>query len=354
MMGQEELGLFLQLLTDAGVQFWHNRGRLFYGPKGSLNDSEARTLAEHAGDVVQLLRRRPPAKLLPADLVAPCRPFRGGYAGCMVRRPWAYELAVVLPTFGPLDLLRASIACWRNQTVSPYLIVVQSGGSPAESAELEQLRDVDCEIHYLATHGWRHSSAPVAAALDLAFAVIQCNAALLTHVDVFPRHDRVIEELLPRLSASCPVVGYQMSKRIGSDEWARCVSHTLTLVDMVAMRRTRQTWSMLACLEQDDEVEKRFLGWPDTETWFGRGLRAAGIVPEFLGGESNASVYATDLIVHWRSAPSVRHYRPDQRELRHAGLSDWLARTEQLGRAAELPELVTAQAAGEESVKPLD
>lgn len=348
------LALLLQTLADRGVQVWQNRGRLYYAPRAKVDAADRALLTAAKDDLIAVLNRYHMQPLYPFGLVAPCPADAGSYAGALPRKPWDYEVAVLLPTFGRLDLVEAAVACWRNQTVSPYLIVVDTGGADQADEDgggggqadedggglvddLELLRSADCEIHYIAAHGWRHSSQPVAAALDLAFAVCQTPVALLTHVDVFPRRSTVLEELLPRLSPSCPVVGYQMSRRIGSEEWASCVSHTLTLCDMRVMRRARATWNLLAALEADGEVEERYLGWPDTETWFGRGLRAAGIVPEFLGAESNASCYATDLIVHWRSAPSIRHYYPDQAEQRHPGLARWLAATRRQGVAAELP-----------------
>jgi hypothetical protein len=325
-------------LRSWGVQLWHNRGRLYAGPLAKLGPDERALLAHHKDELIGYLKRFPMQPHYMAELVAPRPKDEGGWEGSMSRKPWHYEAAVILPHLGTRDLLDAAVCCWRHQTVSPYLIVVDTGTDGEQLADMQELRSYDLELHEIAAHGWRHSSAPVAAALDLAFAVCQQDRAILTHTDVFPRHDRVIEELLDRVTPSCPVVGYQMSKRQGSNEWLSCVSHTLTAVDMRVMRRERVSWNLLAVLEADNELEERYLGWPDTETQFGRSLRAAGIVPEFLGGESNAHVYQTDLIVHWRSATSVRHYLPHQVDERHPGLAAWLEATRDLGRAAPLPE----------------
>lgn len=327
----------LRRLGERGVQLWHNRGRLYCGPLDRVDAADRALLSVARDDLVALLRRCGDEYFHGGNPVAPAPIGQGSYAGRMVRKPWDYETCVILPHFGSVELLDVALRCWRDQTVSPYLIVIDTGGEDRDERGLMEFRNYDCEIHSIAAHGWRHSSQPVAAALDLGFAVAQTPAAVLTHTDVFPRHDRVIEELLTRLSCSCPVAGYQMSARIGSAEWAACVSHTLTVCDLRVMRAQRITWNLLAALEDDDEVEQRYLGWPDTETWFGRGLRAAGIVPEFLGSESNAPVYQTDLIVHWRSAPSIRYYAPAEARRRHPGLGVWLQHTRQLGHAAELP-----------------
>lgn len=326
-------------LGDRGVQLWHNRGRLFGAPWDSVRPDERRLLGQHTSEVISLLRGGITTLNVSGDPTAPRDPGEGSYGGVIPRKSWDYEVAVVLPTFGSLDLVKAAVACWRNQTVSPYLVVIDTGPPAAFPDSIEDLRTLDCEVHYVRAHAWRHSSSPVAAALDLAFAVCQCDRALLTHVDVFPKRDTVLEELLPRLSPSAPVVGYQMSRRIGSDEWMHCVSHTLTLVDMRVMRRQGIAWNLLAALEERGELDDRYLGWPDTETWFGRRLTAAGIVPEFLGSESNATMYENEYIVHWRSAPSVRHYLPEQSGRRHPGLDDWLSRTRAAAVAQPLPAL---------------
>lgn len=329
----QELIAYLRLL---GITVWHNRGGLFAGPLAKLDPDVRALLAHFKAELIFLLKRYPLKPERPTDLIAPLPPRDGSYEGRLVRRPWHYELAIVLPHIGPADVLETAITCWRHQTVSPYILVIDTGSTGADLADVLSLRSFDLEVHCVHSHGWRHSSQPVSAALDLAFAAIQQNRALLTHTDVYPRNFTLIEELLRRCNSKSPVVGYQMSKRVGSDEWQECVSHTLTMVDMLTMRRIRATWNLLASLEQDDEVEQRFLGWPDTETNFGRACRAAGIVPDFLGPESNAHVYQTDLIVHWRSVPSVRHYLPDQAEERHPGLAAWLKETRDLGHAAEL------------------
>lgn len=337
-----ELRDLLRQLRDRGVQLWHNRGRLMCAPMKEVKDHELRFLQEHRSLVLETLRRKgfesPPTE----KIVAPFPMGEGSYHGWMPRKPWDYELAVMIPVLDSADLVKAAVRCWRNQTVSPYLILIDTGSNADTGCDLDNLRSYDLEIHTIAAHGWRHSSAPVSAALDLAFAVCQTERLLLTHCDVFPKHDKVLEELVGLSDASKPVVGYQMSRRFGSDEWLQCVSHACTMLHMPTVRRSRLTWNLLTALESDDELNDRFLGWPDTETQFGRALKEEGIAPHFLGREPNLSVYEDERIVHWRSAPSVRHYLPKQRDLRHLGLEPWLALTTALGRAAPLPEFKPA------------
>lgn len=326
-------------LRDRRVQLWQNRGRLFASPWKEVTEAERQYLRENKAGVIDMLRREGHDSPRYAQLVAPLPMEEGSYAGWMPRKPWDYEVAVMIPTLGCYDLVKTAVACWRNQTVSPYFIIVDTGSSSDYEHDLEELRGFDVEIHSIAAHGYRHSSQPVSVAIDLAFALCQTNHMLLTHADVFPKTDRVLEHLLSIAGGGHPVVGYQMSQRIGSEEWRQNVSHTCTMLSMPTMRRQRLTWNLLTALEADNEVEQRYLGWPDTETQFGRSMKEAGITPHFLGTESNASVYETDLIVHWRSAPSVRHYLPQQRDLRHPGLEPWLAETMAMGRAAPLPQL---------------
>jgi hypothetical protein len=327
----------LRRLERRGVQLAHNRGKVIAAPFSRLSEAEVAFLREHKAHVIELLRREGFHPHDADQLVAPTDPKEGSYAGRMLRRPWNYEVTVMIPTLNCVALTAAAVPCWRNQTVAAYMMLVDTGSYSAALADLGEFRSYDVEIHHIAAHGWRHSSQPVSAALDLAFALCQTNHLLLTHADVFPRHDRVLETLIELCTRDRPVVGYQMSPRLGSEEWRQNVSHTCTMLHMPTIRAKRLTWNLLTALEADDELETRYLGWPDTETQFGRSMQQAGIVPTFLGGESNASVYETELIVHWRSAVSVQHYRPDQRDLRHPGLDSWLSETMARGCAAPLP-----------------
>lgn len=335
-------------LNGLGVQLWHNRGKLYVGPLERVGPDERAYLAHYKERVIDYLKQEPQVMVRGVDLVAPGEPGgKIGWEGRMSRKPWHYEVSVVLPSLGAIDLLHTALTCWRRQTVSPYVIVVDSGSCLQDRLQAEALRSLDCEVHSVAAHGWRHSSAPVSAALDLAFAVCQTDYALLTHTDVFPRSHHLLAELLQQLGPSCPVVAYAMSRRHGSAEWAQCPAHTLTLVDMRVMRSIRASWNLLAVLEADNELEERYLGWPDTETQFGRSLRAAGIVPHWLGRDLNAAVYVTPHYVHWRSATTVRQYLPEEQEQRHPGLAYWLRQTRELGVAAPLPASAEEQAAAE-------
>ena len=341
----KELRHTLRDLSLEGFQLWHNRGKLYAAPYSKLSPARQEYLKEHKDLIVETLRREGFPPRTEDALVAPLQVEDGSYAGGMPRKPWQYEVAVMIPNLGGTDLLKAAVSCWRNQTVSPYFLIVDTGSPLDPLIDLDEMRGFDAEIHFIRAHGWRHSSQPVSAAIDLAFALCQTDHMLLTHADVFPKTDGVLEHLLSIAQGGHPVVGYQMSKRHGSLEWLQNVSHTCTMLHMPTMRRERLTWNLLAALEADGELEERYLGWPDTETQFGRSMKAAGVTPYYLGGESNASVYETDLIVHWRSAPSVRHYLPEQRDLRHPGLDPWLAETMARGRAAPLPVFAESESA---------
>lgn len=334
-------GFRLEKLVDQlrgrGVQLWHNRGRLYYGPTEIVADQERLQLAGDVPRVIAYLKQDCHPVILGEHLVAPCGGAKADWRGRLVRQPWQYELAVCLPHLECLDLLDTALACWRHQTVSPYLIVVDTGSSAETRGRLERRRNVDCEIHYVAAHAWHHSSAPVSAACDLATAVCQCPYLLYTHCDVFPRRYDLLDLLLAQVSPAAPVLGYQMSPRPGTRQWMETPSHTLTLCHVPWLLEHRITWTLRAACHRDDAWLLNIVGWPDTESQFGFGLRAEGLEYQCLGPEVNQTPYETDLLVHWRSAPTLRHYMPAEAKERLAGLDHWLQATREAGIAASLP-----------------
>jgi len=63
------------------------------------------------------------------------------------------------------------------QTVRPYVLLLDTGSSPAVVRTLETLRRPDVEVHTIRAHAYAHSSAPVTTAMDLAFAL--CRTPVL-------------------------------------------------------------------------------------------------------------------------------------------------------------------------------
>jgi hypothetical protein len=234
------------------------------------------------------------------------------WEGRSPRRPWQYRVTCILPHLGALDLLETCVGLLRCQTEPVYLVVVDTGSPPALCQDLEKLRDVDLEIHYVRGNGYTHSSEPVAVALDLGMARVNTEYIFLTHEDVFLKRRDTVSWLVGQCSAECPAVGWEMSPRpAAAGQWRGMVSHTCTVLHAPTMRRIGASWHMqrgrdLLGLGADYRAN----GWPDTETALNLVLRAQGVVPKLLGPEPNYTRHQTDHFDHARSLPGQRIYSP--------------------------------------------
>lgn len=242
-------------------------------------------------------------------------PFRvaplGGSEGCTFPRPWHSRVTVAIPHLDTLEILPTALALWRLQTVRPYLLVVDTGSPPEVCDTLEALRAADLEIHFLRSHGYRHPSAPVTAALDLAQTLCTTEHLVHTHADVFPRHRNLLNFLLTLTDHRQPVVGWRMSPRPSStapskDEWQTAVSHTCTCLHMPTVHCAGLTWAMERYFAWRPGERERSAAWPDTESAFALAMHEQGIWPTLLGDEENLVRHGNEWWDHARSYTGLK------------------------------------------------
>jgi hypothetical protein len=216
------------------------------------------------------------------------------WEGRLEKKPWDYKVTAAIPHLNTIEPLKACIAVLRAQTEKPYIMVIDTGSDPQVREELEGLRDIDLEIHYIHSHGWRHSSEPVCAALDLAQALCKTDYLFHTHADCFLRRMDLILSLTRMCNTENPVVGYRMSPRDWvTKDWEWMIGHTAT------MSRMADVFNIPITVGN---------GWPDTETGFNHALRAHGINPLFIGYDRNYERQIDDNIDHVRSYPGSQLY----------------------------------------------
>jgi hypothetical protein len=241
------------------------------------------------------------------------------WMGRALGKPWGPRVTVAVPHLNTLDVLRACLDLVRLQTEQPYIVVIDTGSSPAVCRELERLRSDEIEVHFIRAHGYLHSSAPVTTALDLAHALCRSEWLLHTHADVFFRRRDLIAWLREQCGPASPVVGWEMSPRAGTELWRGTVSHTCTLLHMPAIRRIGATWSLERYYDAEGYPAHPTVGWPDTESGFALCLRAAGMRPKLLGAEPNYQLHRAraeylgderDWFDHARSLTGLRAYAP--------------------------------------------
>jgi hypothetical protein len=251
-----------------------------------------------------------------SDLITLAR-AREAVQRAAVRAPWDYQVTAAIPHLDTPETLPLLLGLLALQTVRPYVLLLDTGSCPATLTYLESLRGRGVEIHYLRAHGYRHTSAPVTTALDVAHALCRTEYLFHTHSDVFPRRRDLLEWLLGLCRADQPVVGYEMSPRPDTNEWRNVVSHTCTLLHMPTIRRAGATWSMERYWESGEAAPQQD-GYPDTEQPFDRCLRRAGIYPYLIGHDANYARYTDANIDHVRSLTGLRLHHRDTEHHRTA------------------------------------
>lgn len=233
---------------------------------------------------------------------------------------------IVIPTIADSPTLDTAIAGWRWQNTPATIILIDTGTDIEryQALEAKHAHATDVRIVRLAPRDWNGLSARVAAAIDLATAIVDTTHALLTHDDVFPKRRDIATALQHEIAnEETPVVGYEMSPRSHiTNQWQGMVSHTLTLIDVDDIRSHNLRWSLADAIRQP-ECENHGPAWPDTETGFGIRMRQLGLTPRFIGHETNDPHFEDDWIVHRRSLTSHRFLWPDlaQRD------ADWQQQT---------------------------
>lgn len=249
----------------------------------------------------------------PIGDIAPIRHENGRLArtverpweGKQKRKPWDYRVSVAIAHLDTSDLLETAVGLWQSQAETPYLLIFDTGSLPRHQRVLDRLEAEhdNVEVHRIRGKAWRATSQPVAAAMDLAFAVAQTDILIGTHTDVLPKKRELAGWLVDQCDAQTPLVGWQMSPRDHWPEplWKDMPSHSCTAYHMPTARRLGWRWNMLGAFERlGIPPAQPPHGFPDTEVMLGLLLREQGVQWKCLGPEPNAT-YETEWFVHLRS-----------------------------------------------------
>lgn len=220
---------------------------------------------------------------------------------------------VVIPHHSTPDLLELSVKLWQKAQPKVQIMIIDTGSVD----DIEHLRDENCEIHYIRSHGWLHASEPVAAAMDLASLLCKTKWMMCTHADCFLRkRDAVSEfiEIAETQNAAC--VGYQISPRDGWGEvWKDWVGHTFTLLDRDVLDLHNMSWSLRRGVIQNYDLSLEERAYPDkpvlvknniidTEVFINMQLQKAKQKVIIIGGEENYCRNVNEHFDHIRSYPS--------------------------------------------------
>jgi len=264
------------------------------GVKGCCRPGPGQRCREHQEDTYRWV-----APIGTAD----CRVKHEGRAGV---KPWEHRVTVAIPHLNTPELVEAVLALHRLQTIKPYVVILDTGSDDDATERLEALRSDDCEIHYIRCNGYRHSSAPVTTAMDLAFAVCHTNYLFCTHADVFPRRRDLLAWMIAQCGENSPAVGWEMSPRAGIDHWKGTLSHTATMLYMPTMWMIGASWSMDRWYASNPWAPAQRNGWPDTETSLEACFKEWSVPKTVLGPETNWERQITEWWDHARSITSLR------------------------------------------------
>ena len=229
-------------------------------------------------------------------------------------KPWReHSVTVCIPHLDTPEMLGLSVRSWLLQEDRPFVLVVDTGSrSPTSLRLLGRLeRTPGVEVARLGMHTqMEHPSDRVTIALDYAMARCPTDYLLMTHVDLMPRHRRLVQKLLDLCNESQPVAGWEMSPRgPGDPETGRgylsdgVPGHVCTMLYMPVMDRIGAGWSIrrahhaFGLPRRGTEIN----GWPDTEVCLGRLLEQHQLIPLFLGRETNDENQETGDWLHARS-----------------------------------------------------
>jgi hypothetical protein len=262
----------------------------------------------------------------PQSITAPVAKLYEGRAGV---KPWEYRVQLVVPHINTPEPVEAAIRLWQLQTEKPFICIVDTGSTPANLDRIRALQCDNVEVHEIKGRGYRHPSAPVAVAQDVALATCQSRYQLCTHSDVFPMSQFVIEQMLLYCDINDPVVGYEMSPRDMvhgelANLWEGMVGHTLTMLHVPTIRKLGIAWN-LEQVHDEFGLARVPLGNNDTEVAFNLQLSEAGIEPLLIGHDENYKRQITEHFDHCRSHASSQLYSDQMAQTTNGWIEDAIA-----------------------------
>lgn len=308
----------------SGSQFPADRmGETFGGDGPNLYASMEAAKWDLAADdwIRSLPASQPPAPKVHTIHQSPG--VRQPWRGTIAKKPWEYDLTMIIPTWDPHPSFELVLELLRLQSIKPYILLIDNGSQPESLAWLDTLRAPDLELHSLRLNAVHHSSEPVSMACDVGTALAQTRFVAFTHTDCFLRSRTALEELRD-LAAVHKTAGHRLSPR-PYQGWEQEYGHTLLVVDQDDLDQTNARWKM-RCLMTDGivpadyNVNPETPNVPDTENLFNRRLAQHGFSRQFTGTEENYQRNTDRLIDHVRSHASSKHYSPGY----HATANEWL------------------------------
>jgi hypothetical protein len=247
------------------------------------------------------------------------------WEGNISKKPWDYQVSATIAVLDAVEPLKLAVQLLQLQTIKPYIILVDTGSTPENYKEIEQLRSENIEVHSLKLNAVEHPSDFVAMACDLAGSVCRTKYMLWTHADCFLTRRDVIEELLELCDTENPVVGYRLSPR-AHDNWKDMFGHTLTMTEMSKYLEYRIMWNLKQFCNfygfPNHKPDESRPNLPDTEYFANLIYQDCGVKATLIGDEENFKRNITDHFDHCRSFASGMLYAPEYYKICQTWMND--------------------------------
>jgi hypothetical protein len=227
-------------------------------------------------------------------------------------------VTVGIPVRGQIDLLEWVIRLHRTQVgIKPQFILVDTGSSEAELQQLSKWVESSEDITMFSLgvcDDWQCPAEPVCDALQVIWDNCNTTYLLQTHADCIPASKYAVLDMVMRITATTPAVGYRMSPRAMHPDWdwRYMLSHTFTMYDRVAVGPLSHSLKECAVATGGTTLDNYNKGgwywWPDTECGYTYSLRKKNINTEIIGPEKNHCLDKTPHYWHCRSIASSALY----------------------------------------------
>lgn len=248
--------------------------------------------------------------------IAPLRnqtPETKPWEGSITKKPWEYDITVIIPVIDTWEPLSLVIQLLKLQTNKPYIIIIDTGSLPDNYKKIEEFRDESTEVHSLKLNSVQHPSDFVSMACDLGAALCRTEYMFYTHSDCFLMKRTVLEEFLNLCKQGNPAVGYQITER-RHEGWEKMFGHSALILETKFYIENRLQWNlksfdyMFSTGHHKPDITRP--NFPDTETQLNILYQDINIKPLLIGGEKNFKRNINEHFDHVRTFASGLLYSP--------------------------------------------
>lgn len=230
-------------------------------------------------------------------------------------KPRNFRSTVCIPCRDTPEQVFTAVKMWRMQTVPPFIMVIDTGSKPENLLNFKSIAGDDLEVHHLSPNGMNHPSDLPAVACDLAVSMCRTRHLILTHSDVFPRRQDLVERLIDYPE---PVVGYGLSGPRPYPVGEKWVDHCLLRLDLGKIGDKDLCFSQRRICQIKKIPHGEVRNWmPDTTIMFNTCLDRQNIEVRLIGRDRLHEDYFDDNISHVKNLTNSQNNEVSERRKAH-------------------------------------